>query len=361
MKFSELLLNLFILRNRPVSLVHFVTNRCNARCGHCFIDFNNPDIFKRELSLSEIRDLTSKLGNSLINFNLTGGEPFLRNDVFEIAEAYFKNAGVKSIFISTNGMFTARIKEFIDRFIESKITGKIIFSVSIDNIKELHDQNRRSQGIFDNAIRTLNLISGYNAPNIICNIGITVADHNYDNVVSLYYQLRGMGFGSITATIMREEGIIKKIDVVTKGKILKAYTILTELIREGVVKGGRQRIKNSFSCILLNAKNIILNQVIRGTYLRSKYIVPCVAASLFAVIHANGDVYPCEILNNPLGNLRGFDMDFMRLWGDKGIKKNRILIRNTHCSCVYGCAWTINIISNLIFFPRLAYYCMKQI
>ena len=112
---------------------------------------------------------------------------------------------------------------------------------------------------------------------------------------------------------------------------------------------------------MLNAKNIILNQIIRSTYLKPKYIVPCAAASLFAVIYANGDVYPCEILNNPLGNLRKYGMDFMRLWDTREVKECRVFIRNTRCNCVYGCAWTINIISNLVFLPRLVYNFVKQI
>ena len=35
--------NMQVSRKYPVSLVHFVTNRCNARCSFCFIDFDNPE------------------------------------------------------------------------------------------------------------------------------------------------------------------------------------------------------------------------------------------------------------------------------------------------------------------------------
>ena len=63
-------------KNEPVSLVHFLTNRCNARCSFCFIDFDDPKTFKGELTLDEIDKLTKNLGKSLLNVNLTGGEPF---------------------------------------------------------------------------------------------------------------------------------------------------------------------------------------------------------------------------------------------------------------------------------------------
>ena len=72
----NVLQNLYFYKNEPISLVHFVTNRCNARCSFCFIDFDNPKTFQNELTMNEIDTLTKNLGNSLLNVNLTGGEPF---------------------------------------------------------------------------------------------------------------------------------------------------------------------------------------------------------------------------------------------------------------------------------------------
>ena len=69
-KLSHVLSNIYFSRNEPVSLVHFVTNRCNARCSFCFIDFDDPKTFKGELSLEEIDLLTKNLGSSLLNFSL---------------------------------------------------------------------------------------------------------------------------------------------------------------------------------------------------------------------------------------------------------------------------------------------------
>ena len=46
--------NVYFKKAEPVSIVHFLTNRCNARCSFCFIDFDNPETFKNELTLKEI-------------------------------------------------------------------------------------------------------------------------------------------------------------------------------------------------------------------------------------------------------------------------------------------------------------------
>ena len=62
--FIKAAFNALISKKEPISIVHFITNRCNARCSFCFIDFDNPDTFKNELSLNEIDNLTKSLGNS---------------------------------------------------------------------------------------------------------------------------------------------------------------------------------------------------------------------------------------------------------------------------------------------------------
>ena len=51
--FYNVLKNIYFAKKEPVSIVHFVTNRCNARCSFCFIDFDHPEIFAQELSIEE--------------------------------------------------------------------------------------------------------------------------------------------------------------------------------------------------------------------------------------------------------------------------------------------------------------------
>ena len=78
----------------------------------CFIDFDDPKTFKGELTLDEIDKLTKNLGKSLLNVNLTGGEPFARKDIVEIAKLYIKNSTVQSIYITTNGSLPDRVESF---------------------------------------------------------------------------------------------------------------------------------------------------------------------------------------------------------------------------------------------------------
>ena len=96
----NVLQNVYVSKKEPVSLVHFITNRCNARCSFCFIDFDDPNTFKGELTLEEIDKLTKTLGSSLLNVNFTGGEPLLQLDKKLIVYLKSKEA---QIAIETNG------------------------------------------------------------------------------------------------------------------------------------------------------------------------------------------------------------------------------------------------------------------
>jgi len=346
-------LNQFILKSDPISLVHFVTYRCNARCRHCFIDFDDPALPRNELSVKEINELTRHLGSCLLNVNLTGGEPFLRDDLFEIALAYFKNASIESVVVPTNGMYPKAVKTFLDKFIASGITGKVIISVSIDNFAKEHDLNRGVEGLYQNAIATYQLVDSYRDYGIVANVGITITDTNYKSAVHLYDHLRHTGISSVTVCLMREEGRIIKIDREVKKEMLKTYKELTELIFKDQINNDAVGWGNNLSGILINAKNQIISKIVAETYLTGKFISYCSAGSLFGVIYPDGDVWPCEILDYKLGNLRDYGMDFLRLWNGKRAGDCRRFIKETRCGCTYECAWTINIISSFKFIPRL--------
>ena len=111
-KFSKVLKNVYLTKKSPVSLIHFLTNRCNARCSFCFIDFDNPKTFVGELNILEIEKMTKNLGNTLLNVNFTGGEPFARKDIIDIAKLYIKNTTIQSIYVTTNGSLPDRILNF---------------------------------------------------------------------------------------------------------------------------------------------------------------------------------------------------------------------------------------------------------
>ena len=345
-RYYNLIKNNYITKKFPISLVHFVTNRCNARCSFCFIDFDNPDTFKGELTVDEIRKLSLTFGNSLQNINLTGGEPFARKELEDISEIYITNSKVQSLFITSNGSLPDRIESYLTKLSNKFPNNKFVFSYSIDNIEKKHDKIRKIEGLFENCIQSYKLLDKF-GNNVFGNISITVSLENYSEIMNIYNQLvNKYNVKAITSVIVRDEGIYKT-PIDDKEKILDAYKLLTNKIKEdknkNILKGYNSK---TLQGRLQNTKNSIMYENIISTYLEPKFISNCFAGSTFGVINADGRVYPCEILDKPLGALRDYDMNFMKLWNDKVAQQTKKWIKDTKCNCTYECAWSFNILGN---------------
>ncbi|MBI5048427.1 MAG: radical SAM protein [Deltaproteobacteria bacterium] len=129
---------------RPI-VVWNITKRCNLRCIHCYSDSLNQD-YQGELMTEEAKHVVDDLagfGVPVIIFS--GGDPLLRNDIFEIAN-YAGSKGIRCA-LSTNGVL-------ID-----KATAKAIkdanfayVGVSIDGIGEFNDRFRGMIGAYNMAL-----------------------------------------------------------------------------------------------------------------------------------------------------------------------------------------------------------------
>jgi radical SAM protein with 4Fe4S-binding SPASM domain len=125
---------------RPV-VVWNITKRCNLRCVHCYTNSDN-NLGANELSFDEGKALIDDLAEFKIPALLmSGGEPLIRPDVFELAE-YAVSRGLRPV-LSTNG--TLITKEIAAKI---KSTGFIYAGISLDGIGETNDKFRGMDGAF---------------------------------------------------------------------------------------------------------------------------------------------------------------------------------------------------------------------
>jgi len=352
--------NILIDRKEPISLVHFVTNRCNARCSFCFIDFDDPKTFSEELSLQEIDKLTKNLGKSLLNVNLTGGEPFARKDLVEIAKKYLTNSTIQSIYITTNASLPERIKNFAEEISTFDNSAELTFQISIDDLPENHNRVRKVKNLFDSCIETYRLLKKM-GDNINPVVSITVTHENCDNIKEIFnYLNKECGIDAIKCTIVRDEGVYTTPTEKQK-KILEAYDWLTNEIKKRMLtKEIVNYNSNSLQGRLHQKKDIMSWEMIKKMYLEPKYISPCHAGSLFGIISSKGKVHPCEILEGKeLGDLRENDMDLMKIWKNQKAKDTKNFILKSKCNCTYECALSYNILGNWRYQPKLAAAALK--
>ncbi|PPR49431.1 MAG: 7-carboxy-7-deazaguanine synthase [Alphaproteobacteria bacterium MarineAlpha5_Bin5] len=340
------LINMWFTQKEPISLVHFVTNRCNARCSFCFIDFDNEDIFKNELSLDEINLLTKNLGKSIVNINFTGGEPFARKDLIDIAECYCKNTSIQSIYITTNGSLPERVQYFAKTITRKYPHVTLSISISIDDLPKNHDRIRKIEGLFDKCILTYNLIK--KIKNVVPVVQVTVSDANFMNVKYIYKKLvNDYEIKSLKAIIVRDEGIYKTPNK-KRIQILNSYKWITnKIIQDSKNKIISNYDQSSAQGRLHYKKDTLMYNFISKYYLKPFYQSPCPAGKLFGIIDAKGKIFACEILEEDcIGDLRENNMNFMKIWNNQKNLKLRKFIKESKCHCSYECALAFNFTSN---------------
>lgn len=95
---------------RPINYLRLaVTDRCNLRCFYCMPEDGIHYLPKRELLTFEEMERLIRLvaAHGISKIRLTGGEPFVRNDLMALIRTMTKIDGVKEIHLTTNGVLTA--------------------------------------------------------------------------------------------------------------------------------------------------------------------------------------------------------------------------------------------------------------
>ena len=108
-----------------------ITDVCNFKCGYCLPNGYQKDKSdnRKFLSSEEIERLAKGLSDlGVSKIRLTGGEPTVRKDFFEIVKILKKKSGIKKTVITTNGY---RLDQIAEKLVDSEIDG---INISIDSL-----------------------------------------------------------------------------------------------------------------------------------------------------------------------------------------------------------------------------------
>lgn len=312
----------------PLYIIFFVTSKCNLRCDHCFL-WNELNKAKNELALEEIEKITKRM-DPLLFLRITGGEPFLRPDLSEIAGLFHKNTGLRNLAINTSGFFTENIVGSVENIL-SNYNLHLDICVAIDDIREYHDQNRGIKGCFDNAVKTVQELKKLKKrhSNLIVTTITTVTASNQDRFVSVFEELKKIGPDFLGATFIRGNPKNPSLKAVKTENYMNLINKINEY--------NAPKITHSFY-INFNLKDKLLSNLICNTHEKNKNQgVTCIAADKMSVLYSEGDVYLCEILNEKIGNLRDFDLDFRKLWNSENRRNTRRAMVKRKCFCTHDC------------------------
>jgi len=172
------LLSNTITKSAPLYVQYYVTARCNLRCEQCNVIYANAD--RRELNTEEsfkVIDNLAELGTSVVL--LTGGEPFIRNDLPRLAGRLIEN-GVHSR-IQTNGLAT------LDRLRECADYGVRDISISLDSlVPSMQDKlNGGFESSWNTAIETVSNVGKTLGEKTFAAFGCVFSPTNFREVLSV--------------------------------------------------------------------------------------------------------------------------------------------------------------------------------
>jgi len=340
--------NLFITET-PVYVIFFVTSFCNARCKMCF-NWRNIEKahLKQELKLDEIKKIFNNF-SGIQQLTLSGGEPFLRNDLPEMLEFISKKNDVQMITIPTNGILSDRIFEQTKNILNKiKRDTHLRICLSVEGIGEKHDDIVQVKGAFkkvqDTYHKLYSLLNYHKNLNIDICLCCSVFNKKYVKEIVKYCDDY---FKGCTIEIILARGDTR--DKFSKNITPKEYQeILDYFYQLKSVKKANRPFAKIFNIL----EKIVSNQVVQ--IMKTKKMPSrCYAYSKMTVIQSNGDVFPCEYLDKKLGNLRDYNYDIKKILNEENNKKVEKFIKSGKCHCTWECALANNIVCNPKTYPLI--------
>lgn len=324
---------------RPITLTFSITAACNSLCKTCQIGKHyreHPDCIENDLTLEEIEKIFKSLGHVYF-FNISGGEPFMRNDFPQIIELACKYLTPKIIHTPTNALLPQRIYDFAQQSLSiiKKHNPKIQFSIkpSIDGIAEKHDNIRGVSGNFKKLEQTIQLLKKLEGAhqNFHLELGTVVSKFNINDLDEIEDYVHQQGVQSYRNEIAEQRAEFFNIgDPITPSG--EEYELLMKQFKGKIQKNISQ--KRNMTKITESLRLTYYDLAIK-ILKENRQIIPCYGGISNVHINANGEVWPCCVLgyNKPLGNLKDVNFNFDKIWHSNQANEVRKYIKEKNCAC----------------------------
>ncbi len=308
---------------RPSWCTYLVTYRCNARCGMCDSWRMKPGT---ELTQAQVDALFAKVGR-LDVVRVSGGEPFLREDLSALCAAIERRSKPLVLHLTTNGSFPDRAEAFARAALQPK---RLRFMVSLDGLAETHDRSRGSEVTFESALETVRRLVALRSIGVRVSVNHTViSPESLADSEGLRERLDSLGVDLHSVLAYAESSMYgyrlrgKKADhlIVPKGYPLHPKLAGADVV--GYVKDELRRARNLRDPAVRLGKRYYL----RGLLARLREEVdarprpPCVALRSHLRLLPDGRVPVCQFNTETVGNLATQSYD--EVWLGKAATESR--------------------------------------
>jgi MoaA/NifB/PqqE/SkfB family radical SAM enzyme len=334
------------------TVVFFVTSICNERCRHCFYweKLNHTG----DLTFAQIQRVSETMP-AITDLWLSGGEPFLRKELADILELFYRNNHIQWVNLPTNGLFKDRTYRYLDQVLTRCPELHLDLNVSVDGFEATHERIRGVPGCYAKTldlIRSLPPLVQKYRQRLRVNMNTCLNADNADELIDfmkfVYHELPvdGQYLQLIRGNVM--DPALKQIPLERLQEIYRFARMLYDRYAERMFRDfgwlSRKMLATFHSGTLA-----FHNKIQFANYLESTpWPMACTAGETFCVIDYNGDVRACE-LRGRLANLRDYDYDFSRFWEDSLRTNETRQIVDDQCWCTHVC----NIHDSLRYAPKV--------
>jgi MoaA/NifB/PqqE/SkfB family radical SAM enzyme len=312
----------------PVNMTVSITSACNSRCLTCNIWSEHTPGDGQDLTLDEFDRVFRSLGRTPYWFTISGGEPFLREDIVDICRSLYDHCSPAQINIPTNSLVWRPIAERVAAIADYCRRSDVVINLSLDGVGAKHDELRGVKGNFDKVLLVFQQLKALNRPNLTVGVHSVISRFNVDHFPELH---------EFVTTQMRPDSFVSELaeERVELGTIGAGITPRSEDYARAIDLMARHSKSEAH-----HGRSRIIQALRRKYYKLAKRFlesggqaIPCYAGWASAQIAPNGDVWSCAVRAEPIANLRDHDFDFKRVWFSDLAKPMRQSIRNRECAC----------------------------
>ena len=339
------LANSWLRPGLPSYLIYFVTARCNAKCESCFYWKETESAAERsELTPEETIKIAEKLPR-LLQLTLSGGEPFMREDLFDLVSPIIEKSRPGFLSIPSNGIMTERIIKTAQQLLSRFPWLRVNIELSLDGIGKTHDRIRGRIGAFEELTKSWRELKALQDKHPRLRLGIltVLSALNRDEIFK-------------TLEYIKIELLPDRMEVLfARGTPRNPDAIKVPIERFQEVAAWLDKESPSPKSFMDRVRRELARQkrgLIVETVLKNRMVMPCLAGSKLIVMEPDGRIRPCEMLetlypsppaqlgreNFFMGDLRKSNYDLEKILKSDASQKIRDFIAHSSCHCSYECA-----------------------
>ena len=313
---SNPLTALYMKAGIPQNIHIDVTSRCNLKCVHCYVLQGRKDALSTD-DITGFLDQAASMGVMILTFS--GGEPFLRGDIFKILAHARQKRFLFRVFTNAVLLDERKIEKLL-------LLGPLMVGVSVYSMDPaIHDRITKVPGSF---LKTRAAVERMAKAGLKIEIKTVVMKSNADGYTDIVSWSQSLG-----------PKVTRKYDIVLTPRIDGGREPLDLMMDDA----GRVRLLKS-----LKLKEAVETAEKRGEELEpdssGSGLMPdepvCLAGITGCYLSPDGEVYPCIDWRIPCGNI--LNLPLKRIWKSKNMKRAKRfklseLAVCTGCDLLKGC------------------------